>query len=167
MKNKPYVFVGKWEKSRRRLYAVTLLVALLISFILYPLSLFGRKCLRNDGSIVQYNMFNGQSHEYSSGQIKRIVIEADTHRYRNSSHMCVQMVFTTDSGKIYIFDYHSFRNDAESEISNWLTAMTNIKRRYNPEIIYYEGTENLDFVVEDRRLTDWEKDLLYQLFEQK
>ena len=79
MKNKPYVFESERKKKERKQIAIVLLVVLLISFIPLPWSLYGRDCLRHDGSIVQYNMFNKEVRNFSSEEITNVKIE--TYRY--------------------------------------------------------------------------------------
>ena len=142
---------------------------LLISFIPFPWSLYGRDCLKSNGSVVQYNMFNKQIHDFSSGEFEKIEIE--TYRYSRGKHHItrhwgVRMTFITESGKKYTFDHKEFRDDTQSETLYWLVAMTNIKKRYNPRIIHYEGVENLSYVVTDKNLKEEEIELLYQLFGQ-
>ena len=169
MKNKPYVFVSERKRKEQKQIAIILLVVLLISFIPFPWSLYGRDCLKSNGSVVQYNMFNKQIHDFSSGEFEKIEIE--TYRYSRGKHHItrhwgVRMTFITESGKKYTFDHKEFRDDTQSETLYWLVAMTNIKKRYNPSIIHYEGVENLSYVVADKNLKEEETELLYQLFGQ-
>ena len=169
MKNKPPVFISERKQKERKQQAVFLLAVLLISLIPYPRSLFGRDCLNGDGSIVQYNMFNGKAQEFSPGEIESVQIE--THRITigkraKSRIWSVRMVFTTDSGKEYSFLARDFRYDSSADIPYWLTAMLQVKRRYDPGIITYSGEEYLEKVVSDKNLTEAETQLLYELFGQ-
>ena len=169
MKNKPYVFVSERKKKERKQISALLLVILLISFIPLPWSLYGRDCLRYDGSIVQYNMFNKEVHNYSSGEIENIIIKACRYRTGKSSkksHWGVRMVFTTNSGKKYVFAQSEFRDDFKSDHQLWLETMLKVKQRYDPYVISYEGIENLDRVIEDCNLSAKDIQLLYQLFGQ-
>lgn len=170
MKNKPTVWVSERKKKKQKQIAVILLIVLLVSFIPLPLSLYGRDCLRNDGSILQYNMFNSQTHEFASGDMEEIEIE--TYRYSTGKrnirrHWGVQIVFKTDSGKKYTFEHRDFRSDAHCETIYWLEWMLNIKKRYDPSIIHYDGLEDLDRVIADRDLNQEEVEKLYQLFGQQ
>lgn len=170
MKNKPTVWVSQRKKKEQRQIAVILLIVLLVSFIPFPWSLYGRDCLRNDGSIARYNMFNSQTHEFTSGDIGEI--EIGTYRYhigKNNAkrHWGVQIVFKTDSGMKYTFEHRDFRNDAHSETVYWLEWMLNIKKRYDPSMIHYDGLEDLDRVIADRDLNQKEVEKLYQLFGQQ
>ena len=42
--------------------------------------------------------------------------------------------------------------------------MLRVKRRYDPGIIRYEGVEDLELVIEDKKLSEKEAEMLYQLF---
>lgn len=168
MKNKPYVWVSKKTIEDRKEIAVILLAILLISFIPFPWSLYGRDCLRSDGSIHQYNMFNSCVKDFSSGQIAEVEFETYDHRVgKNSVRRTwdVQVTLTTDSGKQYTFDYSEFRKSTKGQPPYWLTAMLRLKSRYNPEIITYTGQEGLENVISDNKLTDTEAQMLYQLFD--
>ena len=167
MKNKPQAWVSERKKKERKRLAVFLLLVLLISFIPFPWSLYGRDCLCDDGSIVQYNMFNGQTHAFSSGDIADIEIDTFPYsngRYNSKQHWGVRMVFKTDSGKEYTFEHRDFRSDTNDETSCWLTWMLTVKKRYDPGIIHYDGSENLDQVIADRNLSQEEVPILHQLF---
>lgn len=169
MKNKPPVWVSERKKKERKQIAVILLVVLLVSFIPFPWSLYGRDCLNYDGSIVQYNMFNRQTHEFTSGDIADIEIETfrySTGRYNTKRHWGVQMVFKTDSGKKYTFEHRDFRSDTHSETIYWLEWMLNIIKRYDPSIIHNDGLEDLERVIADRDLSQEEVQKLHQLFGQ-
>lgn len=168
MKNKPTVFVSEREKKDRKRIAILLMVTLLISFVPFPWSLYGRDCLRHDGSIVQYNMFNGQAHNFSPQEIREVRMETYRHTSRHSigGHCSVRMVFITDSGKKYTFEQREFRKDTESSSKYWLSAMTTAIQRYNPSRIRYECDISLALVAADNNLTDEETSMLYQLFGQ-
>ncbi len=170
MKNKPYVFVSERKKKERKRIAVILMVMVLVSFIPLPWSLYGRDCLKSDGSIVQYNMFNSSVRDFSSGDIEEIKIETyrySTGKYYRKTHWGVQMILLTDNGKKYTFDHREFRDDVHSESLYWLVAMTSIKNNYDPSIIRYEGVEDLNLVITDKNLSQRNIELLYQLFGQK
>lgn len=168
MKNKPPVWVSERKKKEKKQRAIFLLVVLLLSFIPYPWSLYGRDCLRDDGSIVQYNMFNRQIREFRSGEIAEIEIRTFKYstggQYNWKSCWGVEMVFKTDSGKKYCFDSREFRSDREAEIEYWLSWMLQIKGRYDPELIRYDGVKHLKSVIAYQSLNQEEVQLLYQLF---
>ena len=167
MRNKPYVYVSERKEKERKRRSILLLAVLLISFIPYPWSLYGRDCLYSDGSIVQYSMFNGKTNEFSSGEIMSVEVEAYQHavgRYKTRKRWDVQMTFTTDSGKKYCFQPGEFRNNVPTDMRYWLVAMLRVKERYDPGIITYSGVGNLESVVSDNELTDAETQILYQLF---
>ena len=76
------------------------------------------------------------------------------------------MVFKTDSGKKYTFEHRDFRSDSHSDIIYWLEWMINVRKRYDPGIIHYDGLEDLGRVIVDRNLSQEEVQMLYQLFGQ-
>lgn len=172
MKNKPPVWMSEKKKASRKQTAVVLVLILLLSFIPYPFAFYGRECLRKNGSVVQYNGFNVPVREFSSGEISQVEFKAYKHstgsRYARivNTRYDVQVKLTTDSGKKYTFEFHNFQKGEEGELLNWLTQMLQLKRRYSPEIITYDGLEYLEDVVSGNGLTDEETKLLYQLFGQ-
>lgn len=169
MKNKPYVWVSDRKKNGKKQTAVILLVVLLISFIPFPWSLYGRDCLLHNGSIVQYNMFNRQTHEFESGEISEVKVETYryfTGKYTKTRHYGVRMIFETDSGKRYTFEDREFRRDHSSESLYWLDRMLTVKKRFDPAMIHYDETENLSLVIADKGLSQEETRMLYQLFAQ-
>lgn len=168
MKNKPRVYVSPRAKKQRRSLAVLLVVILLVSFLPFPLALYGRTVLHQDGSITEYSPFNRVYHTFYSGECAEIRI--GTYRYSNgksspSTHWGVKMTFVTETGRKYTFDHRDFRLDTQAGISGWLTAMLSIKGRHRPEIISYYGTENLSRVIIDRNLSEAEQALLLHLFQ--
>lgn len=168
MKNKPYVRVRKKAVETRYQIAVILLVVLLISFIPFPWSLYGRDCLHSDGSIHEYNMFNSKVRETTSGQIDEIEFEVYSHRRGKNSvgrRYDVRVHLTAENGKKYTFDYTEFRQRETNSPPFWLTDMLRLKTRYNPEIIKYSGTKDLYSVIDDNRLNETEAVMLYKLFE--
>lgn len=167
MKNKPYVWISEREKKNRQMTALVLTIILLISFIPFPWALYGRDCLYSDGSIAQYSMFNKQT-EFISGPIDSAELETyrySTGKYHKTTHWGVQLILTADSGREYVFKYSDFRNDVQTGTPYWLSAMLLLKRRYDPEIIAYNGTENLEKVIADRGLSYVESQMLYALFD--
>ena len=171
MKNKPQVWASERKKKERKQIAMILLIVLLLSFIPFPWSLYGRDCLLQDGGIVEYSMFNRQTGAFSSGEIQKIEIGTYRYstggRYSRTSHWGVRMVFHTDSGEKYIFDSRDFRTDRDSDVCYWLEAMLAVKGRYSSSIIHYSGLENLSRVIYDRNLSQAETEMLYLLFGQK
>ncbi len=169
MKNKPKVWESPRAQKNRRQVAIILVVLLLVSFIPFPWSLYGRDCLMFDGRIVQYNMFNSQTKEFTAGDIGSVEIEAyrcRTGRTGIKSHWDVRMVLRTDSGKKFIFELRDFQNAASDQYLFRLGSMIQIKGRYDPGIIHYDGVENLNRMIEDKELREEEIRMLYQLFGQ-
>ena len=168
MKNKPPVWVSENKKKQRRSFAIFLLVVLLVSFIPLPWSLYGRDCLRYDGSIVEYSMFNQQVEDFSPGEMDEVAIDLfryDTGgKYHKTHHWGVRLTLHTRSGKKYSFDHREFDNNGTRL---YLSQLASVISRYNPEIIRYEDIESLDKFIADKGLSEEEIQLLYQLFGQE
>lgn len=167
MKNKPYVWVSERSKENRKKIAVLLLVILLVSLVPFPWALYGRDCLRADGRIEQYSMFNNKVQDFSPGQISDV--EFETYRYRigrysTRVYWSVRISLTTDSGRTYTFAARDFRGGGTEGAPFWLAAMLELKTRYDPSVVTYSGKEDLQKVVTDQGLTRAEEDMLYQLF---
>jgi hypothetical protein len=151
--------------------AMAAVILLMVAVCLIPFlwSLYGRDCLKDDGTIVEYSMFNTVSKRFSPGQIQSVTIEAfgyNTGRYGQNKHYGVRLVLLTESGKQYVFDHRDFRDDRPGQISYWLSAMTKLKTSYDPSIVRIEESDYLQAVIIDRGLSDDEKTLLLQLFTQ-
>lgn len=165
MKNKPPVWVSENKKKQRQSFAIFLLVVLLVSFIPLPWSLYGRDCLRYDGSIVEYNMFGQQVEEFAPGDIKEVTADIFRYstggKYHKTSHWGIQLKMRTDSGKKYTFDHREFDNDGTRL---YLSQMASVISRYDPGIIRYEDIEDLDKLIGEKGLSEEEIQLLYQIF---
>ena len=157
-------------KMKEALVAVLpiMIIVLLLSFIPFPWSLYGRDCLRSDATIVEYNMFGIQTEEFTAGDIAEI--EIGTFRYSQGkhgrTHYGVKMVFRTKSGDKYAFEYRDFRRGDHSEIPYWLDAMLKIKQQYSSHIIHYDDTETLNRVMGDQNLSPKAIEALRLLFSQ-
>ena len=167
MRNKPYVYVSEREKKAKKRRITILTVVLLVSFIPFPWSLYGRDCLHSDGSIVQYSMFNSKSQEFTKEEIAELTIES--YRIRNSRRSCnsnqsIRMVFRTNTGQEYTFNQGAFNTSGQNGTRYRLESMINVKAQFHPDIIRYNGIEELPFVITDQQLLTEEERLLYQLF---
>lgn len=160
MKNKPKIWVSQYEKQKKRKRILWLVGLLVLGLITFPLSFFGRECLRSDGGITQYSMFNTQTRAFSSEEITSVVIRAVNFRRKTG----VEIKLTTDTGKTYTFDNRDF-NLYNPHISHTLEVMLALKNQYDPDIISYKRTDRLDSVIFSYNLTPEEADILYQLFD--
>lgn len=168
MKNKPRVYISPRAKKQRRSLAIFLVTVLLVSFLFFPLALYGREVLHYDGSITEYSPFNRITHAFYSGECAEIQIGTYRYsagKYNTTVNWGVKMTFIMENGRKYVFDHRDFRRDTQTDICYWLTAMLNIKGRHRPEIISYHGTDKLDRVISNRNLSEAEQALLYQLFQ--
>lgn len=136
----------------------------LLTACLVPFGLFGRNCLREDHSIVTYNLVNVQrdkvytAHDYDTLTIRAV---GPTRYARYYSYL---ISIRMEDSKKYIFDVGEFflhDDDTEESVLRELLA---IKARFSPGKIQVEKTEYLPKVVEDQHLTAAETALLYELF---
>ena len=168
MKNKPPVWVSERKKKERKQIKILLVIVLLVSFIPLPWSLYGRACLRYDGGVVQYNMFNQQAEEFLSRDIENLTVSLFRYstggKYQKTRHWGIQLKLRTSSGKYYTFDHREFHSDGTRR---YLPEMVAVLSRYNPEIIRYENTDKLDSFIAEKDLSPEELQLLYQLFGQE
>lgn len=167
MKDKPYVWVSQREQKRKKQLKAVLLMILLVSFIPFPWSLYGRDCLYRDGSIRQYSMFNNLKKEYLCQEIE--TVEFSTYRYSTgkyvkTTHWGVEVTLTTNSGNSYSFQDRDTKLKWESGSPQWLGTMLDLKEQYDPAIIRYDPSADLDRVVWDCGLSDADEARLYQLF---
>ena len=168
MKNKPYVYISEAKKKEKKLMRNLVLIVLVIGFIPFPWSLFGRDCLLYDGSIKQYSMFNNQTNTLEVEDITDI--EISTIRSRNSRKLLshtwsVQMVFTTADGEAYTFRSRDFRRGGQSNGISWPEAMLHTTKHFPPEIIHCSGKDDLRWVFDDHDFSPEEAQMLHQLFE--
>lgn len=166
MKNKPKHWQSEKAKakavSRRRIVISVLVVSFLICAALYPLSLFGRYELLNDGTVVVFDSHNRQETHYAISNIDEVLL--DTYktaggRYSSGSWYA-RVEITFDDGENCSFSVMSFAD-------NWTDAIhrAQILKRIYGDKLHIEGTEDLWKVVLDTDMTSTEEELLYQLFE--
>lgn len=160
MKNKPKVWVSENAKKSKKTIAVVLVVILLLSFVPYPLSFYGRDCLYRDGSIGQYNAFNVKTRSFLPRDITAVKIKTTRSSSRRgvSDHYGVTVTLTANVGESYSFGAGDF------ESNDWLSQMLALKCRYDSHIITYETEYPLESVIREYNLSEEETALLYQLF---
>ena len=166
MKNKPYVWVSERKQKEKKHTILILVILLLISFIPFPWSIYGRDCLMADGSIRQYSMFNNRKDDFSIQEIDNVEFSTYTYftgKYNRTIHWDVQVTLEVASGAKYTFQSKDFRRDPGSRF--WMTEMLRLKSLFDPSIILYRQTEDLKQVVWDCELSNEEELLLYRLFD--
>ena len=166
MKNKPYVWGSERKQKEKKHTILILVILLLISFIPFPWSIYGRDCLMADGSIRQYSMFNNRKDDFSIHEIDNVEFSTYTYftgKYNRTIHWDVQVTLEVSSGAKYTFQSKDFRRDHGSRF--WLTEMLRLKNLFDPSMILYRQTEDLKQVVWDYELSNEEELLLYQLFD--
>lgn len=148
---------------RRRVFALWC-AGFLLTACLVPFGLFGRNCLREDHSIVTYNLVNMQRDKvYTTHDYETLTIRAvrPTKYYHSYSYL---ITITMEDGKKFVFDRGEFflHDDASDESA--LRELLAIKARFSPGKIRVEKAEYFPKVAEDLHLTEAETTLLYELF---
>ena len=168
MKNKPPVWVSERKKKQKKQIAILLAVILLLSFLPLPMSLYGRKCLYEDGSVAEYNGFNREIEKFTAEDMVGAKLETYCYRTKGSfvNHWGVQLTLETDSGEKFRFKHTESRNNTSAEGAYWMDALLGVKNCYYPGFVTYDGLENIDLVIYDKGLDPEESRKLYQLFGQ-
>ena len=165
MRNKPKFWVSSKEaqkiKKMRIIVAILLIVTFLISTAVFPLSLYGRTVLNEDGTVTVYDAGNREVHHYTYDEV--ISVELGTYqssgRYSDSWH--IHFIITTVDSEIYKFAAHSFIG---TDIQQ-LQTMLHVKEELYDNQCLISGLENIQKVIQDQYRQAEEKGLVYQLFE--
>lgn len=161
MKNKPKIRVSQYDRNKKKTIACWAAGLVLLGLLTFPLCFFGRECLRSDGSITQYGVFNQQTYGFSSEDITSVVIQTGKKR----SGYTIGIELTTKTGKTYLFRNNTFRQTFGGDLPQVIKTMLEIKSQYDPQIISYKGTHRLGLVAWDYGLDKDSAALLYQLFD--
>lgn len=165
MKNKPKSWVSPKKQAAQRkgrnIAAAFLLATLVFSLAMFPRSLYGRKVLKEDGTITVYTPGNRERSHYKFSDVESVILE--TYKYKPKKSLprwSVRMVIHTRDGEDFYFTCGSFKGT----YSESLTLMMEMKTRYG-SLVSIEGTDNLGKSAGDLNLTPEERALLYALFE--
>lgn len=148
----------KQEPNLAHLIALIWLVLLIPGLLLAPLSLSGRTCIREDGSIVQYTCLNHPVREYEVEDIAELTVSSSYYSRRN----IYQLEYETKDGRSYVFRYNGFRGTLEEN----LISMIGLKEMIPPVQIQIEEEVDLKDIIREKALSEEEAALLYELFEQ-
>lgn len=135
----------------------------LLTLCFVPLSLFGRKCMTEEGSFVTYNSFNrevGATHGKSD--VSEIVLRTyyNGRGRRSIGKWSYRMVFKMNDEKSFSFDPHNFRWEGEEKLENLIL----IRDSFSSAHIAVEGADRLDEVIDDMNMDEREAALLRELF---
>lgn len=164
MRNKPKFWGSPKETQKKKrtriIVAILLTVTFLISAAVFPLSLYGRAVLNEDGTVTVYDARNREVHHYTYDEI--ISVELGTYhssgRYSSSWHL--HFVLTTVDNETYKFAAHSFIG---TDIQQLQTMLHVKEELYNNQCLV-SGLENIQKVIQDQYHQADEKALVYQLF---
>ena len=165
MKNKPKHWISPKEaqkkKQARIIVAMVLGLTFLISVAVFPLSLYGRAVLHEDGTVVVYNARNREVHHYTTDEIVSVELEPyrSSGRYTSSWHL--NFVITTDDSETYNFAAHSF---AGTDLQQ-LQTMIHVKEELYDNQCLISGLKDVQKVIQSQYRQSDEKALVYQLFE--
>lgn len=147
------------KKEDRRIIAVTLTVLFALTLLLGSLSLFSRKCLYQDGSLVCYNSFSQPTDHFVSEEFSHLTIQTYFHRgFRGNGNWCCEIRLSTPTGETFTFYQYEFRDTI------WLEEMARIKSRFSSEDITIQGQQNLDKIISAYDLNSEESQALKKLF---
>lgn len=165
MRNKPNYWVSPKEaqkkKKLRLIVAILLTVTFLISAAVFPLSLYGRAVLNEDGTVTVYDARNREEHHYTTDQIASVELGTYQASGRYSSSWHLHFVITTVDSETYKFAAHSFSG---TELQQ-LQTMLHVKDELYDNQCVISGLENVQKVIQDQYRQADERALVYQLFE--
>lgn len=145
------------EKMTRILTGIFITLLLLACF-----GVFGRVCLREDRTIVEYSPLNRPADPVSIARdCDRITVKAGIKYGKGGSTWHYGIVIHGADGRQYEFMDYDF-NPGHSER---LRQMLAIKALFSADQITIEREDLLPDVIEDRKLDESQAALLYQLFE--
>lgn len=165
--NKPKYWVSpkeaKKKKQMRIIVAILLAATFLISAAVFPLSLYGRAVLNEDGTVTVYDAQNREVHHYSTDEVTSVELGTyqSSGRYSGSWHL--HFVITTTDSETYKFAAHSFVGTDLQQ----LHAMLYVKEELYDNQCIISDLENVQKVIQDQYRQDDEQALVYQLFEIK
>ncbi len=151
------------ETQIRRQDTRLLCCFLLAAFLLGASMLCPRTTLRQDGSIVSYNVFNHITHRYEKADIEALQIESyllpgANHNSKWTFRLNVQM----HDGRTYRFfpgNFHSASGSGTSTLSDILKFRNSV-----PQPVWVTGKENIESIIYDSDYSAEEAALLYEIF---
>jgi len=165
MRNKPKSRVSPKEAQKKKrvrwTVAAVLVITFLVSAAVFPLSLYGRTVLNEDGTVTVYDTRNREVHHYTTAEIMSVELGTyySSGRYSGSWHL--HFIITTSDSETYKFAAHSF---AGTDLQQ-LQTMLHVKEKTYANQCSVSGLENMQNVIQDQYRREAERLLVYQLFE--
>jgi hypothetical protein len=153
-----------WPEKKKKVMVYTAIVSglLAISIAISLFAIYPRCELDSDGKLYTYNSFNELVDERSAEdaqKIKIIISKGGGRRSVPNRRIAIWFEFG-DQGR-YSFGLHSFERMDTVEALEYLISL---KSRYRDKI-EIGGTEDMPYLLRDRKYTGREKELVYELFD--
>ncbi len=156
-----------------RAAAIVMLVLMVISILLFPLSFYGRDQLYADGSVARYSILNGETERYTPSAVAELRlsidedIETSMHEpilspadYDYTAFITLVMV----DGEECTFNMLNLRNEGQQDKLSSLQMALRLRALFPPEIITCLNTDLLDSLIREEHLNEQEAELLNILF---
>ena len=164
MKNKPVHWESQAAVRKRRqsraILAGVLIVTLIFSAAMFPLSLYSRQELLRDGTVMAYDSRNQPTHyELEDLESVRLYIERSGGRHQLKKYYPYLELRLRD-GTLCVFFVKSMGD-------GWTDALQNARKlkEYYGDFLVIEAGGKLESVVIDNHLSAAQRRLLYELFE--
>ena len=147
----------EFRKNMLRVGWFFLTAGLVLTLAIASLSLFGNDYLRNDNSVVCYNVFNRQSGKtYYNKDFYRLTLSTSSSRHRSWNYfMSIEM----NDGKVFSFADNDFGKREDP-----LKKMLEIRNFFPLDNVTVSGAENVDKIADERKMNDEQRQLLHDLF---
>ncbi len=155
------------KKKVRRIKIIAWSVMFVVLLSVTPFSLFSRKCLYEDNSIVYYNMANKIYAEYTPEDFSHLNIRTGWHKSHVRSitgYWYYLIEIETKDGDLLHLDHYDFRYDYDHEKT--LMKMIEIKKLFKSDEITIDR-KDVDIVIDEFNLNEKETALINNLFDIK
>lgn len=155
-------YVKPTQRRFHRNCMIAWCAGLVIPVLLFPLGLFGRTCLLQNTNIVEYNVFNNITAEYTADDFDALILKTNhVIPYKGAPYWEYVMIIETEGGKRISFSNGDFIMDTNQKK---LEKMAEIKGYFPSDRITIIGENNLEKVADSLGLCDTETNLLFNLF---
>lgn len=154
-----HVKYNKWKRS-------VLLIMLISTFALVPLSFFGRVCLTEDVSIEKYNAFNVCTKTIEQEEMDTLTIRIG--RIKKTKHFSrwgLYMDIKTTENKEYKFSEHDFYGFGKADGKSDLDWFEYIKSSFPDEKVFYKNRDLIEGLIEDNDYNEAEIRQVYELLD--
>lgn len=169
-KRYPLFWKDKPEKKPRekRFFRITAAVITAINILCMVPMLWcvqGRNEWRDDGTVVEVNMFGKTVEEYTPGDAEQVTLTAYSYTHSRSwtRHYSIRVELRMEDGTSYDFSAGAFRGGEQEGIRCWILDMKSLLARYRD--VRIENTALLGKVSDEMNLSPEEEAILRSLFE--